>query len=59
MGLVFLLLVAVMLIWTQRAPLDQPRSMPRAEIDLEPHPHRYWLGGAVLASTAVLYAVFW
>ena len=59
MGLVFLLLVGVMLMWTRRAPLDQPRSMPRAEIDLEPHPRRYWLGGGVLAVTAVLYAVFW
>jgi SSS family solute:Na+ symporter len=59
MGLVFVMLVAFMLVVTRRRPLTAPREMPVSRIDVRPHPKQYLLGGAVIAMTVVLYALFW
>lgn len=59
MGLVFLVLAAFMFWVTKRAPLDEPRVMPVSEVNVEPHPQQYLLGGLVIAATVCLYIIFW
>ena len=59
MGLVFLVLVAYMLLVTKLRPLARPKETPVSRLDITPHPRQYALGGAVIAMTVVLYAVFW
>ncbi|RMH05034.1 MAG: solute:sodium symporter family transporter [Planctomycetota bacterium] len=59
MAMIFIVLVGVMLAMTARAPLAAPRQLPVGRIDCTPHPRVKLYGGAVVALTAALYAVFW
>ena len=56
----FLALVAGMLAWERIAPREVPCVLvDRAAVDLTPWAGRRSVGLAILATTAVLYAVFW
>jgi SSS family solute:Na+ symporter len=59
MAIIFLILAAIMLIITWRKPLLVPKTMPVSELDVQPHKHKYLLGGITIAATVVLYIIFW
>ncbi|KAA3614413.1 MAG: solute:sodium symporter family transporter [Planctomycetota bacterium] len=59
MLLVFLVLVAMLLIWTWRAPLQKAKPLPVSQLNLEPHPRARLYGCSIIVLTAGLYALFW
>lgn len=60
MFIIFIVLVAMMVVVGVRAPLAEPREFPeRSAVDTRPWAGRYWAGGGVLLTTALLYAWFW
>ncbi len=59
-AIVFILVVLYMLYINKREPLAKPVVMPEAhKIDTTPEPKVYWMGGTVIALTALLYIIFW
>lgn len=59
MAITFLCLAAWAGVVTRLRPLDEPRTLPTVEMDLERAPYERWWGGAIVAMTAVLYVIFW
>lgn len=61
MAITFLVISAFMATLTLRQGLAEPRRLPRAsaKVDLTPAPGAMWWAGAVIATAAVLYVVFW
>jgi SSS family solute:Na+ symporter len=59
MGLIFVILGIFMAVMTKLQPLPEPREMPVSGLDVTPHPKQYVFGGAVIATTVMLYVVFW
>jgi SSS family solute:Na+ symporter len=59
MGLIFVILAVFMLVVTKIKPLEHPKEMPTSRIDVSPHPKQYLFGGLIIATTVLLYIVFW
>ena len=59
MAIIFILLAIIMVIITLLRPLTEPRTMPVSELDVQPHKHRFLIGGITIAATVVLYYIFW
>lgn len=60
MAITFVLLIAIMAVFTIIMPLSQPKVMPEREnFDMRPAPSVIWLGIAVIAITITLYIIFW
>jgi SSS family solute:Na+ symporter len=59
MAITFLTLAAFVGAITYYRPMEEARTLPTAEMDLERVPYEKWWGGAIVAATAVLYIIFW
>jgi SSS family solute:Na+ symporter len=60
MFITFVVLSIFMTIYTLMAPMTEPRVLPeRADIALESSPGVKLMGGALVAATVALYAIFW
>ncbi len=59
MMITFIALALFMIVVRVRRPLDAPRTLPVSDINVEHAPYAKWIGGAIVAATALLYIIFW
>jgi len=59
MAIIFIVLAAYMLIVARFKPLEKPVTYPRSKLDTAVYPFAYWIGGAIVAATVVLYVIFY
>ena len=60
MAITFGFILLLMTLITIVKLLKEPKALPkRTDIDLTPTPQLIWWGGAVIAVTLTLYAIFW
>lgn len=59
MSIILGVLFVVMLVMSIVNPRTETTTLPKAKIDLTPHPRRYLYGGMILAATVALYILFW
>ncbi len=59
MFLIFWILFIMALVITKLRPLAEPVTLPRSEIDIQPHRLQYVLGGGIILLTAACFISFW
>lgn len=60
MAITFIIICSVMAVITYFRPLKEPKIMPvKEDIDMKPAPSVLWLGGLIIVSVIIFYALFW
>jgi SSS family solute:Na+ symporter len=59
MAIIFIILAVIMLAIRAFKPLREEKIMPVSKIDVKPYKHRWLLGGITIATTILLYVLFW